>query len=66
VAELADNGLAQAQQAQEQDEVAIAVRGLRKSFGPKQAVAGIDLDTPGGRWPAWSGRTARARPPPCP
>jgi ABC-2 type transport system ATP-binding protein len=44
VAELADTGLPQAQQARGQDQVAIAVRGLRKSFGAKQAVAGIDLD----------------------
>jgi len=44
VAELADTGLPQVGQAQGQEQVAIAVRGLGKSFGPKQAVAGIDLD----------------------
>jgi ABC-2 type transport system ATP-binding protein len=45
VAEFADTGPAQAQQVPAaQPQPAIAVRGLRKSFGAKEAVAGIGLD----------------------
>jgi ABC-2 type transport system ATP-binding protein len=31
-----------------QDEIALRIRGLRKRFGDKEAVAGIDLDVPAG------------------
>ncbi|NQX16573.1 ABC transporter ATP-binding protein [Rathayibacter sp. VKM Ac-2857] len=31
-----------------QDEIALRIRGLRKHFGDKEAVAGIDLDVPAG------------------
>ena len=44
---------------------AIKVLGLRKSFGEKAAVAGIDLEIEAGSSPAWSGRTGPGRLPPC-
>ncbi|HUN37790.1 MAG TPA: ABC transporter ATP-binding protein [Trebonia sp.] len=44
MAELADTGRPQGQQAGGQDQAAIAVRELRKNFGAKEAVAGINLD----------------------
>jgi hypothetical protein len=44
----------------EMSEPAIAVRGLRKSFGAKEAVAGIDLEIATAPSPGSSGRTGRA------
>jgi len=41
-------------------EPAIAVSGLRKSFGAKEAVAGIGLDIAAGSFPGSSGRTGQA------
>jgi hypothetical protein len=43
---------------------AIVVRGLRKKFGTKEAVAGIDLEVAAGS-PGSSGRTGLARPRRC-
>jgi len=48
VAELADTGLARQADDRRQEPAAIIVRGLRKSFGAKEAVAGIDLDIAAG------------------
>jgi ABC-2 type transport system ATP-binding protein len=44
---------------------AIVVRGLRKKFGTKEAVAGIDLEVAAGSLAGLSGRTGRARPRRC-
>ena len=41
----------------------IVVRQLRRSFGPVEALRGVDLDAPPGRSPHWSVRTVPARPP---
>jgi ABC-2 type transport system ATP-binding protein len=46
-------------------ELAIQVRGLRKRFGKKEAVAGIDLEIAAGSLPGWSGRMGRGRPRRC-
>jgi hypothetical protein len=44
---------------------AIRVLGLRKSFGQKAAVAGIDLEIAPAPSPGWSDRTGLGRPPHC-
>ena len=43
---------------------AISARGLRKSFGEKTVLDGIDLTVPQGTILARSARTGPARPPP--
>ena len=55
-------GLVADRRRQKMGEPAIAVRGLRKSFGAKEAVAGIDLEIAAAPSPGSSGRTGRGRP----
>ena len=44
--------------------LAIAASGLRKSYGDKVVLDGVDLAVPEGRSSPFSARTALARPPP--